>query len=564
MPTLRFKDLPIAVKSLVAPIVGALITVAIVIVVVVVNNASARSADQAEQAEQLVTTVTAARLAFTQGHAGLFRAVSWRAINVQSERVEAAAREAAVAISRAVDTMQAVPASAVRASALVEGLQRLLAEYRTAAQQTAEVMRDDAFAATFLMGDVQERSIQIEAEFGKLSSDMAAASGERRAAATETMRNGLKLIVVVAAAGIVLGLGLALVPARAISRPIKRLTEAVSGIAAGDLATPIPADDRGDEIGAMTRAVTVLRRNTEEMRRLQAEQKEMEARVAAVRTAEKHRLADAFEAAVGKIVDIVSAASSELESLATLLTHSAENTRQLSAVVASASEQASINVQTVASSTDQLTGSINEIGRHVQESSKIAAAAVSQAEKTDARITDLSQAAQRIGDVVRLITAIAEQTNLLALNATIEAARAGEAGRGFAVVATEVKTLANQTARATEEISTQIAGMQTATGESVGAIKEISATIGRISEIASNVAAAVNEQGAATEDISRNIQEAAKGTTHVAGNIAEVSKGASETGSASTQVLASAKALSNQGSKLKLEVQKFLATVRAA
>ena len=211
-----------------------------------------------------------------------------------------------------------------------------------------------------------------------------------------------------------------------------------------------------------------------------------------------------------------------------------------------------------------MTASVNEISRQVQESSRIAGDAVNQAQKTDARINELSQAAGRIGDVVKLITAIAEQTNLLALNATIEAARAGEAGRGFAVVASEVKQLASQTAKATEEISAQIAGMQTATQDSVAAIKTIGGTIGRISEIASTIAAAVEEQGAATQEIARNVGEAAKGTAMVASNITDVNRGAGETGSASSQVLSSAQSLSSESNHLKLEVDKFLSTVRAA
>ena len=260
----------------------------------------------------------------------------------------------------------------------------------------------------------------------------------------------------------------------------------------------------------------------------------------------------------------MSSSATELEASATTLTNTADHTQQLSTMVASASEEASSNVQTVSSSTDELTASVSEIGRQVHESSRIAGEAVRKAQATDARITELSSAAQRIGDVVKLITAIAEQTNLLALNATIEAARAGEAGRGFAVVASEVKALAAQTGKATDEISAQIGSMQTATQDSVAAIKEIGGTITRISEIAATIAAAVEEQGAATQEIARNVQQAAQGTAQVAANISDVSKGAGETGSASSQVLSSARELSGQGNKLKFEVDKFLTTVRAA
>jgi methyl-accepting chemotaxis protein len=233
-------------------------------------------------------------------------------------------------------------------------------------------------------------------------------------------------------------------------------------------------------------------------------------------------------------------------------------------VVADASQSASANVQTVASASEEMAASVAEVGRQVLESSKIASEAVEQARQTDIRINELSQAASRIGDVVKLITAIAEQTNLLALNATIEAARAGEAGRGFAVVAQEVKALASQTAKATDEIGTQIASMQHATADSVAAIKAIGTTINRVSEIATVIAAAVEEQGVATEEIARNVQNAAKGTIQVADNIGDVRTGAKETGAASAQVLGSAKALSAEGGRLKTEVANFLQTVRAA
>jgi methyl-accepting chemotaxis protein len=326
----------------------------------------------------------------------------------------------------------------------------------------------------------------------------------------------------------------------------------------------IPSTDRADEIGVMARATASFRDNLVRMKTMETEQKESEIRVIETRKAEMHKLADSFEAAVGNIVRTVSGASTELEASAQTLTRTAETTQSLSGTVAAASEQASVNVRSVATATDQLGSSIREISRQVHESSGIAVEAVKQAEKTDHRVNELLHAAGRIGDVVKLITAIAEQTNLLALNATIEAARAGEAGRGFAVVASEVKALATQTAKATDEIGTQIASMQTATRESVDAIKEIGSTIKRISEITTTIAAAVEQQGAATHEIARHVSEAAKSTALAAGHIADVDRGAGETGSASSQVLAAAQSLSRESNQLKQEVDTFVATVRAA
>ena len=385
-----------------------------------------------------------------------------------------------------------------------------------------------------------------------------------RAAADEYLATS-RLLTIMAAVGTLLGISAGfLIGQFGVARPIRSIVELLRKLANGDLSAEVRGTDRKDEIGDIAKAAVVFKENGLAKARMELEQKESEKRVAEQRKADMFKLADGFEGAVGEIVETVSSASTELEASASTLTATAERSQTLAVVVAAASEEAATNVQSVASATEELSSSVNEISRQVQELARMANEAVDQARTTNDRVGELSKAAARIGDVVELINTIAGQTNLLALNATIEAARAGEAGRGFAVVASEVKALAEQTAKATGEISQQISGIQAATQDSVNAIKEISGTIERLSEISSTIAAAVEEQGAATQEISRNVQQAAQGTQQVSSNISDVQRGASETGSASSQVLSAAQSLSGDSNRLKLEVGKFLSSVRAA
>jgi methyl-accepting chemotaxis protein len=457
--------------------------------------------------------------------------------------------------------LQAIPASDEKVAQAVKDASVLLEEYRQALTKLIENSKEVDELAVEMAESATEIMKGSNAMKADLLADQQRLDSESDAAISETER----LVVMLALGGFLLGGSWAVLLGKGISRPMTTMCMAMRELAGGNFDVVLPGLGRRDELGEMAGAVEEFKMQAiAKAERDAAEHDAQNKASAAARRDELIRFADDFEAAVGAIVANVSASAVQLEAAAGTLTRTAESTQTLSSQAAGASEEASSNMQSVATATEELSASVDEIGRQVEESNRIAEAAVVQAEQTDGRIGKLSRAAQEIGDVVKLITAIAEQTNLLALNATIEAARAGDAGRGFAVVASEVKSLASQTAKATDEISSHIAGMQGATQESVAAIKEIGDTIAQISTIASTIASAVQEQGSATQEIARSVQTVAKGTHEAADNIMEVNRGAAETGSASGNVLDSARTLSTESTRLREELDRFMANIRAA
>ncbi len=400
-------------------------------------------------------------------------------------------------------------------------------------------------------------AVQADADFNAAHGTEAADAGAAIYAAAQAWT----FVALALAAALSIGAGWIIVAS--VSKPIAAMTAAMQRLAAHDLTTDVAGRDRKDEIGTMATAVQVFKDNMIAAERMAAEQAaQNEGRVH--RAQHREQLTQAFESKIGELVSALAAAATKMEATAGGMSATAERTNEQSTIVVAASTQTSVNVQTVATATEELAASVQEIGRQVAQSAQIAGQAVEDARQTDATVQALATGAQKIGDVVTIIQDIASQTNLLALNATIEAARAGDAGKGFAVVASEVKALANQTGKATEEIGSQIVQIQDATRQAVTAIQRIGHTIGEINEIAASIASAVEQQNAATQEISRNVQQAAKGTQEVSNNITGVKQAATETGAAATEVLGAAKDLSRQSGELRGEVDRFIADVQAA
>ncbi|MBT7978826.1 MAG: HAMP domain-containing protein [Rhodospirillaceae bacterium] len=455
---------------------------------------------------------------------------------------------------------------------LLKETQKTISEWREKVTEPAIALRRQIGNAKTMddMADLigEARGKKYFDEFrrlmGEFSAEETALMEQRRAGNVETVSTTYLLIAICVGLAILIGGVLAWIIGNGIAKPIASMTSAMVKLAEGDLEIEVPGTERKDEIGGMAGTVQVFKDNAINVKRMEADAEHQRLDAEKRMREERIQLADNFESAVMGIVQSVGDSATSMSSSAEEMRGIADQTSERSATVTTASIQASANVQSVATATEEMSATVQEISRQVSQSSDISNTAVAESQSATEQVQGLVEASQKIGEVVGLINDIANQTNLLALNATIEAARAGDAGKGFAVVASEVKNLAAQTAKATEEISGQIAEIQTATGSAVTAIEGISQTISQISEIGNSISAAVEEQGASTQEISRNVQEAAQGTEEVNSNMGEVNRGAQETGSAASQVLEATNGLSKQATSLKDEVDKFLNSVRAA
>lgn len=469
---------------------------------------------------------------------------------------EAAKRITGLKTAVSVETSVSDAATMAAIATAISGFDRL--------EKDLEALQAAAEQRVSARTDIDALGPQIMDGYGKLLQKVVEKQNRIGPAAQATAEATVSETITIASIFTVLGAAIALVLALGTTKAIGAITVSMRRLAEGDLTTEIYGTGRADEIGTMAKAVEVFKANAEERRRLEAQQEEIKKLSEAEKRQAMVRLATEFEGAVGGIVASVSAAAAQLKSSASTLASTSEETSRQSAAVAAASEEASANVQTVASATEELAATVQDVSRQVAQSARMSDDAVNSAVRTVEKVRALSQAADAIGNIVGLIQDIAGQTNLLALNATIEAARAGEAGKGFAVVASEVKNLADQTAKATTEIANQITGIQSTTADSASAIAAISEQIRELSGIAATIAGAVEEQGSATQEIARNVQQAAVGTTEVSSSIVEVRQAATSASSASSQVLSAADALAEMASKLKLEMESFLNTVRAA
>jgi methyl-accepting chemotaxis protein len=560
----RLRDIAISTKVAFAPafVLCTLIGMAL-FAIAILGASKERTRDLSEGAFERYRLAAEANEATDKAHTQLIRALSVAANESDKKRIVAKV-ETVTAASRA--TLGALQGLERHVGADDPAMRQIMAAFKAYGEDVKpvlEVIADDSGTATMLMADAEASFEKLVTQLSALkrSADAARVETSGAALAAATRASWLFLAILITAA--LLSIVATALISRAISRPIRQLTHDMETLASGSTEVAITATGQQDEIGSMARAVEVFKQNAIDKARLDADQKTEQMKKEHRQSHIEQYIAE-FERSVRASLGTLVAAAADMRATSQSMSATAEETSRQATTVAAAAEQASANVATVATATEQLSASVSEISSQVAQSSKIAGEGVIEAGRTNASVGGLSTAAQKIGDVVKLISDIAAQTNLLALNATIEAARAGEAGRGFAVVAAEVKTLANQTANATEEITAQVGAMRGATHDVVQAIEQITATITAINHASTTIASAVEEQGAATQEIARNVHEAARGTGQVSSNITGVNHAAGETGTAAGKVLSSADELGNQAKTLRDEIDAFLAHIRAA
>ncbi|MBI3453650.1 MAG: methyl-accepting chemotaxis protein [Rhodospirillales bacterium] len=562
-----FNDMSLRTKMFVAPIflLAALIGLSAYSLVLLSANED-RVVELNQGVIQRAAAVAALDNRVATVHARLFRLTTVAANDSRADKINVLADELAKEIGTIEGSFKAVAQSAAGdadAAPLVEAVGLALKGYMEASKQVTSMIRFDTTTASIFM-------VQAEDWFEKYYTQQKKLGELTNARKTEVLNEfhaqavSSRIIYVAALAVVgIAALAVSLLVGNLISRPVLAMEATMRQLASGDLEIAVPHLGRRDEIGAMATAVQVFKDGAIERRRLEVEQEAQRAE----RERRAQRVAELTRDFDGKVTGVLQAlatSTDRMQGTSTAMADTAERTSQQSTAVAAASEEATTNVQTVAAAAEELSASVSEIGRQVAESTKIAGRAVEEAARTNETMKGLEAAAKKIGEVVGMINDIAGQTNLLALNATIEAARAGEAGKGFAVVASEVKSLANQTAKATEDIAAQIAGVRQVSDEAVAAIGRIGAVIGQINDIATGIAVAVEEQGAATQEIARNVQQAAVGTGEVSSNISGVTQAAAESGNAAAELLRVAADLSQHSKTLGAEVEQFLAAVKAA